>query len=141
MVRQPKRSTQLRHSAARGWLANSVKSQTAWEKELGVRMGGAAYFFASHGVPGEKAGLARGAVERLRAFGDGYFDAAHVGYQLMRLEQWREPLHPIQNGEDRPAQKHQVAADRRADWIGGGYIDRLRDPEQFADGMGCGPSR
>ena len=42
----------------------------------------------------------------------------------MRLEQRSELLHPIQNGEDRPTQQHQVARDRRADWIVGGDIDR-----------------
>ena len=54
-------------------------------EELCIGMRGAAYFFARHGVPGEKACLAGAAEQRLRAFGDGHFDAADVGHQLMRL--------------------------------------------------------
>ena len=104
-------------------------------------MRGAAYFFAGHGVPGEKAGLARGAKQGQRAFGNGYFDAAHVGDQLMRLEQRSELLQPIQNGEDRPTQQHQVARDRRADWIVGGEIDRSAIQRDLQIGMGFGPSR
>jgi len=42
----------------------------------------------------------------------------------MRLEQRCQLFNPVQDGEDRPAQKHQVAGDRCADWIGGGDIDR-----------------
>ena len=100
----------------------SKKPHSVGEK-LSVRMRGAAHFFAGHGVAGKKAGLMGTSVKWPRTLGNGNFDATYVGHQLMRLELRRKPLQPILNGRHRPAQKHQVAGDRCADWIGGGYID------------------
>ena len=55
------------------------KEPNGMGEKLCVRMRGAAYFFAGHGVTGEKAGLSGGSEEWQGAFGNGYFDAAHVG--------------------------------------------------------------
>ena len=88
-----------------------------------VGMGGAAYFFARHGVPGKKACLARASKQRLRAFGDGHFDAADVCHQLMRLKPRSEPLHPVLNGEYGATEKDEVAVCGCNHRIFGGNID------------------
>src|SRR5580704_526739 len=93
-------------------------------EELPVGVGGSAYFLPSHGMPGEKTGLAGAAEERERADRDRHFDAAHIGDQLMRLEMRSEFLHPVLNGGYRSAKKHEVAAHCCADSIAGDGIDR-----------------
>ena len=58
-------------------------------EELSVGVGGAAYFFACHGVSGKKAGLAGGAEKGECSRRNGHLDAANIGYQLMGLEMGR----------------------------------------------------
>jgi hypothetical protein len=107
-----------------GMAGEAGKEPHGMGEETRVRMLGAAYFFACHRVAGEKAGLTGATKKRMSAFRYGHFDAAYVGYQLMRLEEGSEFLNPVEDGEDGPTQKHEVARDRSAEWIGGGYIDR-----------------
>src|ERR1700722_9308424 len=69
-------------------------------EKLGIRVCSAASLLACHGVAGKKAGLMGTAVKWPRTFGNGNFDAAYVGHQLMRFQEWCELLHPVLNGED-----------------------------------------
>jgi hypothetical protein len=85
-------------------------------------MRSATHFFACHGVPGEKACLARSAEQRPCTFDDGYFDAANIGYQLMGLEVRGEFLEPILNGEDRTAEQHEVAGLGSGNCFAGDFI-------------------
>ena len=69
---------------------------------------GAADFFARHGMAGQKA-CAAGAVVvlggRLR---DLLLGAAHIGDELVRMEQLCQAFHPFNDGENRPGKQDQV---------------------------------
>src|SRR6201992_1467496 len=113
------------------------KKPNGFGEKLGIRVCGAAYFFACHGVAGKKTGLMGAPVKWPRTFGNGNFDAAYVGHQLMRFREWCELFHPVLNGEDGAAQENQIATDCGIDWIERNDIDSAALERD--SGLGCAP--
>ena len=79
-------------------------------KERGVGQSRTAGFLSRHGVTGQEAGGLRLVEECSGLLGDCELGAADVGYQLMRSEHWSEPLHRVQDGEDRHAEDNDIKA-------------------------------